>query len=254
MSDRPRRAKIGPILWVFASVWLLATCAEPIYKDYTERYPLGTQPETVTVPAKYVGTVDPLAGGNAERFDTLVQGYLDRGHGPITIAARAPVARGNPANLARIATLRQRLVTAGVPASMIREQLASEGDPNTVTLSYERYTAVLPTCGDWSARMDYNPLNTDYPGFGCDQQHNLGAMVADPADLASMHAPAPTDTANTERVIRDYRGVGIGLTGTPAATESTKNALQGAGDTNAASGSTVGNSISASGASSASTR
>ncbi|HXQ52443.1 MAG TPA: CpaD family pilus assembly lipoprotein [Stellaceae bacterium] len=240
MSDPPVRARIGPVLWAFVGVGLLATCAEPVYQDYTQRFPLGTQPETVSVPARFVGTADPFAGSAAESFNTLVEGYLDRGHGPITIAARAPAARGNSAAPARMEALRQRLVAAGVPASMIHLQLASEGQPDTVTLSYERYTAVLPTCGDWSTRMDFNPLNTDYAGFGCAQQRNLGVMVADPADLATMRRPAPSDTANTERVIREYRGVGLGLGGQPVATESNKNSLQSAGDQNAASGSTVG--------------
>ena len=133
--------------------------------------------------------------------------------------------------------LRQRLIAAGVPASAIRLQLASEGEPDTITLSYERYTAVVPSCGDWSTPMDFNPLNTDYPNFGCAQQHNLGVMVADPADLANMRRAQPSDTANVERVIRQYRG---GAAGAPVATKSQKNALQSSADLNAASGSTVG--------------
>jgi pilus biogenesis lipoprotein CpaD len=241
MSEPPVRARIGLVLWVFAGLGLLATCAEPVEQDYTQRFPVGTQPETVSVPAHFIGNADPFAGSGAESFNIFVEGYLDRGHGPITIASRRPTVRGNSPTLARMEELRRRLVAAGVPASLIRPQLYTEGPPDTVTLSYERYTAVLPTCGDWSTRMDYNPLNTDYAGFGCDQQHNLGAMVADPADLATMRQPAPSSTANVERVIRDYNGVGIGLSGAPVSTETNKNALQGAGDLNAASGSTVGN-------------
>lgn len=240
MQEAPVRARIGFVFWALAGVGLLATCAEPVDQDYTQRSPIGTQPELVSLPAHFIGNADPFAGSGAESFKIFAEGYLERGHGPITIASRAPGARSDGSTPAHMESLRKRLVAAGVPASMIRDQLYTEGPPNTVTLSYERYTAVLPTCGDWSTRMDFNPNNTDYPGFGCAQQHNLGAMVADPADLATMREPAPSSTANMERVIRDYNGVGIGVSGAPVSTETNKNVLQGAGDLNAASGSTVG--------------
>jgi pilus biogenesis lipoprotein CpaD len=225
------------VLAVLAGVTLLATCTEPVEPDYTQRFPIGTQPESVSLPAHFAGSADPFVGTGAESFDTLVEAYLDHGHGPITIAARSPAARGSRLAPARMELLRQRLIAAGVPASAIRLQLASEGEPDTVTLSYERYTALAPTCGDWSARMDFNPLNTDYPGFGCAQQHNLGVMIADPADLVSARRAQPSDTANVERVIRDYRGVPVAA---PVATETLKNTLQSSADLNAASGSTVG--------------
>jgi pilus assembly protein CpaD len=248
MPQSPARARLGPVLAVLAGVTLLATCTEPVYQDYTQRFPIGTQPETVNLPAHFVSSADPFAGAAAaESFDTLVEAYLDRGHGPITIAARAPDARGSRLAPARMEQLRQRLIAAGVPASAIRLQLASEGEPDTVTLSYERYTALVPTCGDWSARMDFNPLNIDYAGFGCAQQHNLGVMIADPADLVSMRRAQPSDTANVERVIRQYRGVPAAA---PVATESQKNGLQGSADLNAASGSSVGAGAGGSGGSS----
>ncbi len=177
-----------------------------------------------------------------------MQGYLDRGHGPITIAALAPP-RGAGPTPARIEQLRQRLIAAGIPASAIQLMTTSEGAPNTVTISYERYSAVLPTCGDWSSPMDFNPINTAYPNFGCVQQRNLGLMVADPADLVSMHQALPSDTANMERVIKDYRDVVPGATA-PVATESTKNAIEQENDSQAGSASL----IQSSGASGVSTR
>jgi pilus assembly protein CpaD len=247
-DPRPVRAKLGPVLWIFGAVSLLATCAEPVPHDYTQRFPLGARPETVSVPAHYVGTADPFAGEARETFETLVHGYLENGHGPVTLAALAPRG-GTTETAARVERLRQRLIADGVPASAIRVMLTAEGAPNTVTISYERYTAVLPTCGDWSTPMDFNPLNTAYPNFGCDQQRNLGLLVADPADLVGMHSTQPSDTANMERVIKDYRGVVPGGTA-PIATESTKNAIEQQSDSLAGSASL----IQSSGGSSVSTR
>jgi len=138
MPPFPARARVGPVLWALAGVTLLATCAEPVYQDYTQRFPIGTQPETVNLPAHYASNADPFGGAAAESFDTLVDAYLDRGHGPITISGRAPAPRGNSPVPARMQLLRKKLITAGVPASAIRLQLASEGEPDTITLSYEQ--------------------------------------------------------------------------------------------------------------------
>jgi pilus assembly protein CpaD len=237
-DPRPVRASLGPVMWIFGAISLLATCAEPVTQDYTQRFPLGARPETVSVPARYVGTADPFAGEARETFETLVHGYLETGHGPVTLAALAP-RTGTTETAARIEQLRQRLIADGVPASAIRVMLTAEGAPNTVTISYERYSAVLPTCGDWSTPMDFNPLNTAYPNFGCDQQRNLGLMVADPADLVTMHPEQASDTANTERLMKDYRSVVPAAT-PPVAPESVKNAIELNADQNAASGASVG--------------
>jgi len=254
VSDpRPIRAPLGPVLWAFGMLTLLATCAEPVPQDYTHRFAVSARPETVSVPAHYVGNADPFAGAGRETFDALVAGYLDRGHGPVTVAALAPPP-GATLTAARLDAMRRRLVAAGIPASDIRIALTAEGAPDTLTISYERYGAVLPSCGDWSTPMDFNPLNTPYPNFGCDQQRNLGLMVSDPADLLSMQPADASDAANTERLMKDYRSV-VPAASAPVATESVKNAIEQTSDQNAASGASVGSNSGGSGTGSgASTR
>lgn len=215
MADaRPGWLRLGAL----GALLVLATCQmEPEQKDYTKRFPIQAQPETVTL------SVGSIGGAAGERFDTLVAGYLDRGHGPLTISGAAP---------SQQQAVRTRLIAAGVPASDIRIETAARAAPSTVTLSYERYNVVLPTCGDWSAPMQYNPANTDYPEFGCAMQRNLGLMLADPGDAASMRAPQPADAQNLDRVIRAYR------TGNaPAAKQS---GIQDSADQNVATGTTTG--------------
>lgn len=226
MAMRPTRRPLARLACAVA-VLALATCTPPPPLDFTARHPIEAVPETVNWPANFSGGADPFAGANAEGFDTLVQGYLDHGHGPITIVgAQRAVRTATP----RMMELRKRLMDAGVPGSEIRLELAAEGDPDTVTLSYERYTAVLPQCGDFSHRMEFNYDNSDYPNMGCDQQHNIGAMLADPADIESMRRPENTDAVNMTRVIVDYR--------TGQAPETTKNQIQQSQDNNSASGMT----------------
>ena len=64
------------------------------------------------------------------------------------------------------------------------EAYSAEGaaDP-PIRVSYLRYVAEPPQCGDWSANLAYDPTNLPYPNLGCSQQRNLAVMVANPSDL-----------------------------------------------------------------------
>ena len=47
-----------------------------------------------------------------------------------------------------------------------------------------RYVAQGPECGNnWSENLASNSSNVGHPNFGCANQHNLAAMVANPADV-----------------------------------------------------------------------
>ena len=52
-----------------------------------------------------------------------------------------------------------------------------------IRVSYLRYVAEAPDCGDWSTNLADDPTNLPYPNFGCAKQRNLAVMVANPADL-----------------------------------------------------------------------
>ncbi|MBC7833213.1 MAG: CpaD family pilus assembly protein [Hyphomicrobium sp.] len=69
-------------------------------------------------------------------------------------------------------------------ASISVEAYSAEGagDP-PIRVSYMRYVAEPPQCGDWSTNLAYDPMNLPYPNLGCAQQRNLAVQVANPADL-----------------------------------------------------------------------
>lgn len=213
MADaRQRWLRLGAL----GALLVLTTCQmEPEQQDYTKRFPIEAQPETVTW--------SPSALVSSQTFDTLVAGYLDRGHGPLTVAGGAPQ---------QMQAVRARLIAAGVPASAIQIKSGAVTIPPTLTLAYQRYNVVVPVCGDWSKPMQFNPANTDYPEFGCAMQRDLGLMLADPGDAVGMRAPQPTDAQNADRVIRAFR------TGNaPAAKQS---GIQDSADQNVAAGTTAG--------------
>lgn len=209
---------VARALLAATAVALVAACTEPVATDYREKFALSAYPTTVVLGVHTAGSRVAFAGDEEARFNAAVAGYLDRGHAPITISAPRP-ARPGAGLPAAIAAVKDRLIAAGVPAADIRIALTRQGSPEVVTVSYERYEAVLPTCGDWTSSPSYNPYNDVSSNFGCALQRDVGLMVADPADLVRARPAAPTDAQNATRVIQRYRA------GTP--TGSVPNPLQG---------------------------
>lgn len=188
--------RVGVPLFVLLAL-ALSGCTpapEPPAMDYKEKYALRVRMETVALTLPFSQPSAPLAADDQLRFTNLVTGYLDRGHGPITIVA--PV---------QPRELRDQLLATGIPSNAIRTVVSESGAGDTVTLRYERYVAVVPQCGDWTGPAGRNPLNDVHSNFGCASQNNLGVMVADPADLLRMRQATPTDTQNANRVIQRYR-------------------------------------------------
>ncbi len=185
---------------VISALALLAACTEPPATDYREKYALRPFPTTVVMPVQVERATVP--GDDDAKLTALIAGYLDRGHGPITISsyvssANAPI----PENLVR---MRKRLLAAGVPSSAIRVLVTDQGAPGTVVVSFERYEVSLPTCGDWSSSAVYDAYNDVHSNFGCSLQRDLGLMAADPADLVRKRDSTASDTRNSDRVIQRY--------------------------------------------------
>lgn len=204
---------------------LAAGCAEPPAVDYRQIYPVPVSAHTEVMPLHVITPSGKFADDEEPGFSALVAAYIERGNGPIMVTARQSSGMDREAELFAV---RARLLAAGVPASAIRLGLIDNGPATTVTLSYTRYGAGVPGCGDWSGHTGFNPYNQVHSNFGCAAQHNVGKMVADPADLVRMREADPTDTQNSNRVVQRYRA------GQPPG--SAPNPLQSSGSTGTSSG------------------
>ena len=131
-----------------------------------------------------------LFRSTADQVERFAKDYLDRGTGSIAISA----ARRNAQAPNQIA---DRLVALGIPRAriMVGNQDATDAGDG-VKITYIRYEAEAPKCGDWSADLGKTSSNLTSPNFGCATQHNLAAMVADPRDLVS---PRPLDPDDAQR-------------------------------------------------------
>lgn len=206
-----RTALAGGALAAFAA--LSAGCtstpgANPMLAyDSQLRHPilLSDEPEVLDMP---VGMKGPALSPEIEvAIRAYVRDYRAAGTGGITI--QVPSGAANEVAAASTGhAVHYALVRAGVPRGNIQVVPYHVGDharPASLRLSYLRVKAVVPTCGIWPERQA-NPFdNSQYHNFGCATQHNLAAMVANPADLVRPRTMTPADGSRRADVISKFR-------------------------------------------------
>lgn len=74
-----------------------------------------------------------------------------------------------------------------------------------IRFAYMRYIAQGPHCGEWPTNLAREERNLNYPNFGCAQQANLAAMIANPADLVTPRTMDPADAERRSVVMDKYR-------------------------------------------------
>jgi pilus assembly protein CpaD len=175
--------------------------------DYRLRHPIVLSQEPEVLDMK-VGMRGPALSRELETaIRSYVREYRSDGTGAITIQ----VPEGSANSVAAAETGRAvhyALVRAGVPRSHIVVAPYEVGDHSELAalrLSYLRVKAVVPRCGIWPDGGTANYRNTDYHNFGCAQQHNLAAMVDNPADFVRPRALTPADGSRRADVISKYR-------------------------------------------------
>jgi pilus assembly protein CpaD len=77
------------------------------------------------------------------------------------------------------------------------------GDP-PIRVSYMRYVAEAPQCGDWSTNLAYEPMNLPYPNLGCANQRNLAVQIANPADLLGPRTETARASDRRDQVWNKY--------------------------------------------------
>jgi pilus assembly protein CpaD len=192
------------VVAVTAAAFTGAACSTPVANgpdqvfDLNERYPISVQPRMMTLRLLYNGqaALDENATGQIARF---AQDYLSHGSGSIAVAP--PSGNAGVADLV-IAELLER----GVSRNQIMVGGANAPGPaDDIRLTYIRYVAEAPPCGDWSGNRAYTANNLPPSNFGCAMQHNLAAMVADPRDLVTPDTSGQPDAQRRLTVLDQYR-------------------------------------------------
>jgi pilus assembly protein CpaD len=181
--------------------------------DYRLRHPIAIQ-EAERSLVLFVGR--GRGGLSAEqRTDVigLAQTWVHEGTGGIVadVPVRTPNARAAESAFHEAQAL---LAAAGVPPRGVTVHHYHPDDPRqlaTVRLSYPSISAVAGPCGLWPE--DLGPSiknrsyfeNKPYYNFGCSNQRNLAAMVANPSDLVQPRAETPAYTVRRTEGFEKYR-------------------------------------------------
>jgi pilus assembly protein CpaD len=106
------------------------------------------------------------------------------------------------------------LAAGGVPPRGITVRNYHPADPRqfaTIRLTYPRITADAGPCGVWpddlgsSIKNKSYLENKPYYNLGCASQHNLAAMIDNPADLVQPRAETPAYTMRRSAAFEKYR-------------------------------------------------
>jgi pilus assembly protein CpaD len=131
--------------------------------------------------------------------------------------------------------IRSVLLASGVPSNGVVLHSYAPSDPQffpAIRLSYPKIKAVAGPCGLWPEDLGPSVLNPNhddnkpYYNFGCANQHNMAAMIDNPADLEQPRAEMPVYTARRSEGFEKYRK---GETTTTTYTEADKAKLSDTG-------------------------
>jgi pilus assembly protein CpaD len=175
--------------------------------DASQRHPImvSQQPSTMTVrvPRGSSGLTPAQKGqvaGFLERYRTS-----DAGNSKLVIS----VPSGSPAESAAVRAvgdMRAMIAVYGFSEANVTIEPYHDPDPGApIRLSYLRFVAQGPECGLWTSNLAEDPRNLAYPNFGCAQQHNLAAQIANPADLLGPRTVEPADGERRSVVFDKYR-------------------------------------------------
>jgi pilus assembly protein CpaD len=108
---------------------------------------------------------------------------------------------------------RQLMLDSGYSETSIAvEAYHADGRDAPLRLSYMRYVAQAPECGqDWSQNLARTYQNLPYPNMGCAAQRNLAVMVANPADLLGPRTMTSRDANRRDDMYAKYvKGQAVG--------------------------------------------
>lgn len=204
------------LLLVAALATMLSGCYVPketvsVPSDYRKRHPIALKEGERTV-AIFIGN---NRGGLTPVQRAEVMSFAQTWRRESTGGVIVDLPAGSPNEVAAADSLREIhsiLAASGIPpkAVAVRPYQVGADKLAAIRLNYSRITAQVGPCGLWPE--DLGPSNTPayqdnrpYWNFGCANQRNLAAMVANPADLVQPRGEAPAYAPRRTTVLDKYR-------------------------------------------------
>jgi pilus assembly protein CpaD len=176
--------------------------------DPTQRHPIMVSQQPSTMNVRVARGSQGLTPAQKGQVASFLERYRssDAGNSKLVIA----VPSGSPnesAAVHAVGDIRQLITAYGFNEANVAIEPYRDGrDAGApVRLSYLRYVAEGPECGRWTTNLADDPRNLPHPNFGCAQQRNLAAQIANPADLLGPRTMDPADAERRAVVFDKYR-------------------------------------------------
>ena len=167
------------------------------FDDPAVNHPITVEPSYQSLKLSYSSA--GLDAAAADQLNVFVTEYRQHGNGKISISVP-----GGAGMQQAVTMLADRINEMGVSRDRI---LVATRDPSAgsqIEVNYISYQARTGACGNWSEDLFYTAENRTAANFGCSNQHNIAAMVADPRDLLGPRAMDGGDGARRQTVIGNY--------------------------------------------------
>jgi pilus assembly protein CpaD len=176
--------------------------------DSAQRHPILVSQQPATMNIRVSSGAQGLSPAQAAQVSDFLARYRAKDSGNSKLVIGVPTGSPNEgAAMRAVAHLRQVINEYGFAESDIAMRPYNGGrDPGApIRFAYLRYVAEAPECGHWPTNLAEDPRNVPYPNFGCADQHNLAAMIANPADLLGPRTITPADAERRSVVVERYR-------------------------------------------------
>ncbi len=162
--------------------------------DASQRHPIVVSQQPANLSLRVARGSHGLNPGQRSQLISFLNKYRsgDTGNGRITVSV--PTGAPNEvAALQSVGDVREILRDYSLDETRISvEPYRAEGDPQPpIRISYTRFIAEGPTCGQWPQNLSADTRNLPHPNLGCATQRNFAAQVANPADLLGPRTMTP---------------------------------------------------------------
>ncbi len=165
----------------------------------SERHPILVSQKAHNMNVAVARGQNGLSSHQRAQLYAFLEKYRSQDGGNSKIVVSVPAGAANEVSAMRaVADLRPMLGEHGFTETSVSiEPYHAEGSSQPpIRVSYLRFHAEAPECGRWPDNLAESKRNTNYHNFGCAQQRNLAAMIANPSDLLG---PRTMSSANGDR-------------------------------------------------------
>lgn len=175
--------------------------------DASQRHPILVSQEPTTHTVRIRRGAHGLTSSQRAQLLNFTDYYRATDAGNSRLVVTVPSGASNEVGaMYAVGQIRDLLRDSGFAEDSISvEAYSAEGEYDPpIRVSYLRYVAQPPECGDWSTNLAYEPQNLPYPNLGCSIQRNFGAQVANPADLLGPRSMTARSSERRDQVWQRY--------------------------------------------------